>query len=700
MNIFKYMKKYIFFIFLIVIIYIFRAYSELQLPGYTSNLINTGIQQNGIENSISNIYSKETYEKLKQFMTDDEITILNNSYELKDNRYEVKKLSKDEINRLNPILEDISTTISFLDKFNVNLNNLDKKSALSQRELVMKKLSKNADMYKKTIGANFVKTEYEKNNINIDKIRNKYILSIGYKMLVYTLIGAISSILGSFIASFIASKIGSNLRNSLYKKILNFSKEDMSNFSTASLITRSTNDIQQIQLTTNMILILAIYSPIMAFIGINKILSINSNMSWIVALSIGVLLMVIAILITLVLPKFKISQKLIDKINLISRELITGVPVIRVFTREKYEENRFNIENIKLYNNQVFINRTISIFFPAIMIIMNATSIIISWFGAKKIDLGVLQVGDLIAFISYAMFIIMSFLLLVMVMMMFPRALVASNRVEEVLNQEITIINSNKTVDIDINKIKGKLEFKNVNFYFKDAQELVLKNISFTVNSGETVAIIGSTGSGKSTIINLIERFFDTKEGEILIDDINIKNMKLEDLRNILGYIPQKGSLFKGNISSNIKYDNTYISDEYMIKAADISQSMNFISEKEKGFESEVAQGGTNLSGGQKQRISIARALAKNPKIVLFDDSFSALDPKTDLIIRNKIKENMKDSTKIIVAQRISTILDADKIIVLDDGEIIGIGKHEELIKNCDTYIQIAKSQLNIGEVD
>lgn len=700
MNIFKYMKKYIFFIFLIVIIYIFRAYSELQLPGYTSNLINTGIQQNGIENSISNIYSKETYEKLKQFMTDDEITILNNSYELKDNRYEVKKLSKDEINRLNPILEDISTTISFLDKFNVNLNNLDKKSALSQRELVMKKLSKNADMYKKTIGANFVKTEYEKNNINIDKIRNKYILSIGYKMLVYTLIGAISSILGSFIASFIASKIGSNLRNSLYKKILNFSKEDMSNFSTASLITRSTNDIQQIQLTTNMILILAIYSPIMAFIGINKILNINSNMSWIVALSIGVLLMVIAILITLVLPKFKISQKLIDKINLISRELITGVPVIRVFTREKYEENRFNIENIKLYNNQVFINRTISIFFPAIMIIMNATSIIISWFGAKKIDLGVLQVGDLIAFISYAMFIIMSFLLLVMVMMMFPRALVASNRVEEVLNQEITISDSNNPVNIDTKNIKGKLEFKNVNFYFKDAQELVLKNISFTVNPGETVAIIGSTGSGKSTIINLIERFFDTKEGEILIDDINIKDMKLEDLRNILGYIPQKGSLFKGNISSNIKYDNTYISDKSMIKAANISQSMNFISEKEKGFESEVAQGGTNLSGGQKQRISIARALAKNPKIVLFDDSFSALDPKTDLIIRNKIKENMKDSTKIIVAQRISTILDADKIIVLDEGEIIGIGRHEELIKNCNTYIQIAKSQLNIGEVD
>lgn len=700
MNIFKYMKKYIFFIFLIVIIYIFRAYSELQLPGYTSNLINTGIQQNGIENSISNIYSKETYEKLKQFMTDDEITILNNSYELKDNRYEVKKLSKDEINRLNPILEDISTTISFLDKFNVNSNNLDKKSALSQRELVMKKLSKNADMYKKAIGANFVKTEYEKNNINIDKIRNKYILSIGYKMLVYTLIGAISSILGSFIASFIASKIGSNLRNSLYKKILNFSKEDMSNFSTASLITRSTNDIQQIQLTTNMILILAIYSPIMAFIGINKILNINSNMSWIVALSIGVLLMVIAILITLVLPKFKISQKLIDKINLISRELITGVPVIRVFTREKYEENRFNIENIKLYNNQVFINRTISIFFPAIMIIMNATSIIISWFGAKKIDLGVLQVGDLIAFISYAMFIIMSFLLLVMVMMMFPRALVASNRVEEVLNQEITISDSNNPVNINTKNIKGKLEFKNVNFYFKDAQELVLKNISFTVNPGETVAIIGSTGSGKSTIINLIERFFDTKEGEILIDDINIKDMKLEDLRNILGYIPQKGSLFKGNISSNIKYDNTYISDESMIKAANISQSMNFISEKEKGFESEVAQGGNNLSGGQKQRISIARALAKNPKIVLFDDSFSALDPKTDLIIRNKIKENMKDSTKIIVAQRISTILDADKIIVLDEGEIIGIGRHEELIKNCDTYIQIAKSQLNIGEVD
>ena len=700
MKIFKYMKKYIFFIFLIIIIYIFRAYSELQLPGYTSNLINIGIQQHGIENSISNIYSKETYEILKQFMTEDEINILNNSYELKNNRYEVKNLSKEEIDKLNPILENVSTTITFLDKFNINLSTLDKKTSITQREIIMKKLSTNADMYKKTIGANFVKSEYEKNDVNLDKIRNNYILSIGYKMLFYTLIAAIASILGSLIASFISSQIGSNLRNNLYKKILNFSKEDMSNFSTASLITRSTNDIQQIQLTTNMILILAIYSPIMAFIGINKILSINSNMSWIVALSVGVLLMVIAILVSLVLPKFKISQKLIDKINLISRELITGVSVIRVFTREKYEENRFNIENIKLYNNQVFINRAISIFFPIIMIIMNGTSILISWFGAKKIDSGLLQVGDLIAFISYAMFIIMSFLLLVMVMMMFPRALVASNRVEEVLNQEITILDSDKPININIKNIKGKLEFKNVNFYFKDAQELVLKNISFTANPGETVAIIGSTGSVKSTIINLIERFFDAKEGEILIDDINIKDIKLEDLRNILGYIPQKGSLFKGNISSNIKYNNTYISDEDMIKAADISQSMNFISEKNKKFESEVSQGGTNLSGGQKQRISIARALAKSPKIMLFDDSFSALDPKTDLIVRNKIKESMKNITKIIVAQRISTILDADKIIVLSDGEIIGIGTHDELLKNCDTYIQIAKSQLNIGEVD
>ena len=700
MKIFKYMKKYIFFIFLIIIIYIFRAYSELQLPGYTSNLINIGIQQHGIENSISNIYSKETYEILKQFMTEDEINILNNSYELKNNRYEVKNLSKEDIDKLNPILENVSTTITFLDKFNINLSTLDKKTSITQREIIMKKLSTNADMYKKTIGANFVKSEYEKNNVNLDKIRNNYILSIGYKMLFYTLIAAIASILGSLIASFISSQIGSNLRNNLYKKILNFSKEDMSNFSTASLITRSTNDIQQIQLTTNMILILAIYSPIMAFIGINKILSINSNMSWIVALSVGVLLMVIAILVSLVLPKFKISQKLIDKINLISRELITGVSVIRVFTREKYEENRFNIENIKLYNNQVFINRAISIFFPIIMIIMNGTSILISWFGAKKIDSGLLQVGDLIAFISYAMFIIMSFLLLVMVMMMFPRALVTSNRVEEVLNQEITILDSDKPININIKNIKGKLEFKNVNFYFKDAQELVLKNISFTANPGETVAIIGSTGSGKSTIINLIERFFDAKEGEILIDDINIKDIKLEDLRNILGYIPQKGSLFKGNISSNIKYNNTYISDEDMIKAADISQSMNFISEKNKKFESEVSQGGTNLSGGQKQRISIARALAKSPKIMLFDDSFSALDPKTDLIVRNKIKESMKNITKIIVAQRISTILDADKIIVLSDGEIIGIGTHDELLKNCDTYIQIAKSQLNIGEVD
>nr|WP_281727636.1 ABC transporter ATP-binding protein [Gemella sanguinis] len=548
-------------------------------------------------------------------------------------------------------------------------------------------------------GIRFVKEEYKQIGINTNEIRSNYLKEVGFMMIIVTLISGIASIISNFIASRVSAKVAYNLREKLYNKVLSFSKEDVDKFSTASLITRSTNDIQQIQNALNMFLFIAFFAPMMAMWGIYKVTQTDTGMTWIIALGVGILALVLAVITFLVMPKFKIMQKLIDKVNLVTRELLTGISVIRVFGREKHEEKRFDKENVILRDNQLFVNRTMSALMPMIMLIMNGISLLIIWIGGKNIDAGSIQVGDMMAFITYTMQIVMSFLFFTFLMMQLPRAEVAAGRINEVLEAPVTVVDGNDLQDDKIKDVKGTLKFENVSFTFDGADSPVLSNISFEAEAGKTTAIIGSTGSGKSTLLHLIPRYFDATEGQITIDGTNIKDISLSKLRDMLGFVPQKGVLFSGTIASNIKFGDENISDEDMYKAAEIAQALEFIEGKEDKFDSEISQGGSNVSGGQKQRLSIARALAKNPKILLFDDSFSALDYKTDVKLRKTLREKMQDTTTIIVAQRIATILNADKIIVMNEGEVVGIGKHQELLKTCPTYLEIAESQLSEEEL-
>ena len=484
-------------------------------------------------------------------------------------------------------------------------------------------------------------------------------------MIFVTFISGLGSIISNFISSRIASRVAFNLREKLYNKVLSFSKQDIDKFSTASLITRSTNDIQQIQNALNMFLFIAFYAPMMALWGIYKVTQTDTGMTWIIVVGVGLLGLLLGIITFLVMPKFKIMQKLVDRVNLVTRELLTGISVIRVFGREKHEEERFDKENVILRNNQLFVNRTMSALFPAIILIMNGISLLIIWIGGKNIDAGSIQVGDMMAFITYTMQIVMSSLFFTFLMMQLPRAEVAASRIDEVLGTDIT----------------------------------VLSNITFEAEAGKTTAIIGSTGSGKSTLLHLIPRYFDATAGRITIDGVDIRDVSMNKLRDLLGFVPQKGVLFSGTIESNIKFGDENITDEEMKTAAEIAQATEFILAKEEKYNSEISQGGSNVSGGQKQRLSIARALAKNPKILLFDDSFSALDYKTDVKLRKTLKEKMKDTTTIIVAQRIATILHADKIIVMNEGRVVGEGKHKELLSSCPTYLEIAESQLSEEEL-
>ena len=481
--------------------------------------------------------------------------------------------------------------------------------------------------------------------------------------------------------------------------MLSFSKQDIDKFSTASLITRSTNDIQQIQNALNMFLFIAFYAPMMALWGIYKVTQTDTGMTWIIAVGVGLLGLLLGIITFLVMPKFKIMQKLVDRVNLVTRELLTGVSVIRVFGREKHEEERFNKENVILRNNQLFVNRTMSALFPAIILIMNGISLLIIWVGGKNIDAGSIQVGDMMAFITYTMQIVMSFLFFTFLMMQLPRAEVAAGRIDEVLGTDITVLDNENIQDDMLSNVHGTLKFEDVSFTFDGADSPVLSNITFEAEAGKTTAIIGSTGSGKSTLLHLIPRYFDATKGRITIDGVDIRDVSMNKLRNLLGFVPQKGVLFSGTIESNIKFGDENITDEEMKTAAEIAQATEFILAKEEKYNSEISQGGSNISGGQKQRLSIARALAKNPKILLFDDSFSALDYKTDVKLRKTLKEKMKDTTTIIVAQRIATILHADKIIVMNEGRVVGEGKHKELLSSCPTYLEIAESQLSEEEL-
>ena len=709
MKLIKYLKGFLVpMIFLVAILGV-RVVAELALPTYTSNIVDKGIQQSGIQDAVPEKISEKSFRELQLFMTDDEIKKVTSKYTKDGDVYKLDSINDQERSELNDIFKNVMTVVSGAKSENLDLDKVaegvklglvKKDSLIEQKNKSISDLGSSADMITKQAGVRYVKEEY-RNNVGIDtnEIRKNYLKEVGIMMIIVTFISGIGSVISNFIASRISSKIAYNLREKLYNKVLSFSKQDIDKFSTASLITRSTNDIQQIQNALNMMLFIAIYAPMMAVYGVYKVTQTDTGMTWIIALGVGILGLTLGIISFLVMPKFKIMQKLIDRVNLVTREALTGISVIRVFGREKYEEERFDKENTVLKNEQLFINRTLSALMPMIMLIMNGIALLIIWVGGKNIDAGSIQVGDMMAFITYTMQIVMSFLFFTFLMMQLPRAEVAAGRINEVLETEVTVVDSKNIDDSKLQDVKGTLKFDNVSFTFDGADSPVLSNISFEAEAGKTTAIIGSTGSGKSTLLHLIPRYFDASEGEISIDGVNIRDISLSKLRDTLGFVPQKGVLFSGNIKSNIKFADENITDEQMKKAAKIAQALDFINEKEDKFNSEISQGGSNVSGGQKQRLSIARALAKNPKILLFDDSFSALDYKTDVKLRKTLREEMSGVTTIIVAQRIATILNADKIIVMNEGKIVGVGKHQELLETCPTYLEIAESQLSEEEL-
>ena len=708
MKLLKYLKGFKIAIISLVLVLGVRVVAELALPTYTSNIVDTGIQQSGIEDAVPSKISEKSLNTLELFMSDDEIKQVTENYTKDGNTYILNNVSDETRMKLNNIFKETMTVVLGAKSNNTDLNQVaqgvqagvvSKDTLTDQRKKAISELGNSADMMTKQGGISFVKEEYKQVGIDTNEIRTNYLKEVGFMMIIVTLISGIASVISNFIASRVSAKVAYNLREKLYNKVLSFSKEDVDKFSTASLITRSTNDIQQIQNALNMFLFIAFFAPMMAMWGIYKVTQTDTGMTWIIALGVGILALVLAVITFLVMPKFKIMQKLIDKVNLVTRELLTGISVIRVFGREKHEEKRFDKENVILRDNQLFVNRTMSALMPMIMLIMNGISLLIIWIGGKNIDAGSIQVGDMMAFITYTMQIVMSFLFFTFLMMQLPRAEVAAGRINEVLEAPVTVVDGNDLQDDKIKDVKGTLKFENVSFTFDGADSPVLSNISFEAEAGKTTAIIGSTGSGKSTLLHLIPRYFDATKGQITIDGTNIKDISLSKLRDMLGFVPQKGVLFSGTIASNIKFGNENISDEDMYKAAEIAQALEFIEGKEDKFDSEISQGGSNVSGGQKQRLSIARALAKKPKILLFDDSFSALDYKTDVTLRKTLREKMQDTTTIIVAQRIATILNADKIIVMNEGKVVGIGKHQELLKTCPTYLEIAESQLSEEEL-
>ena len=708
MKLLKYLKGFKIAILSLVVVLGVRVVAELALPTYTSNIVDTGIQQSGIEDAVPSKISEKSLNTLELFMSDDEIKQVTENYTKVGDTYILNNVSDETRMRLNNIFKETMTVVLGAKSNNTDLNQVaqgvqagvvSKDTLTDQRKKAISELGNSADMMTKQGGISFVKEEYKQVGIDTNEIRTNYLKEVGFMMIIVTLNSGIASVISNFIASRVSAKVAYNLREKLYNKVLSFSKEDVDKFSTASLITRSTNDIQQIQNALNMFLFIAFFAPMMAMWGIYKVTQTDTGMTWIIALGVGILALVLGVITFLVMPKFKIMQKLIDKVNLVTRELLTGISVIRVFGREKHEEKRFDKENVILRDNQLFVNRTMSALMPMIMLIMNGISLLIIWIGGKNIDAGSIQVGDMMAFITYTMQIVMSFLFFTFLMMQLPRAEVAAGRINEVLEAPVTVVDGNDLQDDKIKDVKGTLKFENVSFTFDGADSPVLSNISFEAEAGKTTAIIGSTGSGKSTLLHLIPRYFDATEGQITIDGTNIKDISLSKLRDMLGFVPQKGVLFSGTIASNIKFGDENISDEDMYKAAEIAQALEFIEGKEDKFDSEISQGGSNVSGGQKQRLSIARALAKKPKILLFDDSFSALDYKTDVTLRKTLREKMQDTTTIIVAQRIATILNADKIIVMNEGKVVGIGKHQELLKTCPTYLEIAESQLSEEEL-
>ena len=586
---------------------------------------------------------------------------------------------------------------------NQELIDILKNMPQEQREQILaqftEKVTSLPDSIKEQGAVSSVKEIYNKLGVDTDKIQNDYIFITGLEMLGIALVSMISAVIIMLFSSRVAAKLGKTLRDKVFKKVIGYSSKELNQFSTASLITRSTNDIQQIQQLITLLFRVVVYAPIVGIGGFIKVLTNSDNqMAWIVGVAILAILFIVGTLFAIVMPKFRKLQDLIDKLNQVSREILTGMPVIRAFNKEKKEEARFNVANKDLMKANIFVNRAMSMMMPLLMLVMNCIMVLIVWVGGHNVDQGNMQVGDMMAFIQYTMQIVMAFLMISMISIMMPRAAVSARRINEVIDTESSIKDKKETKKLDSAK-KGLVEFKNVSFRYPDADTEILSDINFTAKPGETTALIGSTGSGKSTVVNLIPRFYDVTGGELLVDGVNVKDLKLKDLRDVIGFVPQKGILFSGTIESNIKYSNENMSDEQMEEAARIAQATEFIEGKEKRYKEPIAQGGGNVSGGQKQRLSIARAIAKDPEIFVFDDSFSALDFKTDSKLREALAEKTKDKTVIIVAQRISTIMNAEKIVVLEEGKIVGIGTHEELMKNNETYRQIALSQLSEEEL-
>lgn len=751
-KIFGYLKNSIPQVLLIIVLLIIQAWGDLTLPQYTSDIVDIGIQNGGIENAAADALSVDGYNALETFMNDEQKSILAKSYTLvkkgeaadsqkdrfpasADNDvYFLNELTEDEKQQLINTVDipmtaaEMTKELSFEDlssmteKQGIKLpftsfeqagemlgissgkaNALTIIAALAEKggmgdtdlSALSDKISEMPGTITEQSAVRFVKDEYSSLGVDMNVLQQNYLLSAGGKMLLIALLMMAVSVTVGFFAATTAAKVGRDLRAGVFRSVVSFSSAEIDRFSTASLITRSTNDIQQIQMVIVMLLRMVIYAPILGIGGVFMVLTTGTGMAWIIALAVIVILMVVLILMKIAMPKFKLMQKLVDKLNLVAREILTGLPVIRAFSREKYEEERFDKANKDLTSAMLFTNRTMTFMMPLMMMIMNLVTVLIIWVGAGQISDGSLQVGDMMAFITYTMQIVMSFLMLTMISIMLPRAAVSAERINEVISAEKSIADKPDAATFDKASLRGDVTFDHVSFRYPDAKEDVLTDICFTAKAGETTAVIGSTGSGKSTLINLIPRFFDVTEGSITIDGTDIRDVTQHSLHDVTGLVSQKGVLFSGTIDSNIRFGAENADDETIRLAAEISQSSEFIDSKPQKYNEPVSQGGTNVSGGQKQRLSIARAIAKKPKIYLFDDSFSALDFKTDVKLRKALADNIHDCTIIIVAQRISTILNADKIIVLDEGRIAGIGTHSELMESCEVYRQIAHSQLS-----
>ena len=748
LKVLKNLKKSFFSVIIIIALLCLQAAADLALPDYTSKIVNTGIQSGGIETAVPYIISKENMDIILLFNKDNNIlnnyTLIENElnkdqekivkkylgkdYKIEPNTIyilnDIKDDKKQELSSIlaTPLMEmltikDEQTASQMKEKILSNMpeqqkiyiqnmslieiiRNMPEEQRTQLLELFSEKIENMADSIKEQAAISSVKEIYKELGVDTDALQNNYIILSGIEMLEVSLVSMVSAVLVMLFSSKVAAKLGKTLREKVFTKVLTFSTEELNKFSTASLITRSTNDIQQIQQLITMLFRVVVYAPIIGIGGFIKVLTNTDNsMAWIIGVAILAILFVVGTLFIIAMPKFKKLQELTDKLNLVSREILTGLQVIRAFNKEKWEENRFDNANKDLTKTNVFVNKAMSMMMPLLMLIMNAITVLIIWQGGHSVDEGLLQVGDMMAFIQYTMQIVMSFLMISMISIMLPRASVSANRINEIVDTIPKIKDKNDTKKFNPNK-KGLVEFKNVSFRYPDADAEILEDINFTAKPGETTAIIGSTGSGKSTVVNLIPRFYDVTGGELLIDGVNVKDVSQKDLRDIIGFVPQKGILFSGTIESNIKYSDENMSDKRMIEAAEIAQATEFIDSKENKYKDAIAQGGGNVSGGQKQRLSIARAIAKDPEIFVFDDSFSALDFKTDSKLREALSEKTENKTVIIVAQRISTILNADQIIVLDEGKVVGIGKHEELMKDNETYRQIALSQLSEEELN